>query len=71
VRKVKPIKKTPIKFRRSPVKIKGPTGYMRETKAVLPLNPYSPCRPASRWMVLQDVKRLDEIAGVGLSEILA
>jgi hypothetical protein len=34
VRKVKPIKKTPIKFRRSRVKIKGHTGYMRETKAV-------------------------------------
>jgi hypothetical protein len=42
VRNVKPIKKAPIKFRRSPVKIKGPIGYMRETKAVLYLNPYIP-----------------------------
>jgi hypothetical protein len=59
VRKVKPIKKTPIKFCKSPVKIKGPIEYVRETKAFTPLNHYIPCRPESRWMVLQVVKRLD------------
>lgn len=42
VRKVKPIKKTPIKFRKSPVKIKGPIEYARETKAFTPLKPYIP-----------------------------
>jgi hypothetical protein len=31
-RKVKAIKKTPIKFRKSPAKIKGPIEYVRETR---------------------------------------